>query len=35
MPLIQISTYPEMISGQIELFAKIGIANAVIGIFER
>ena len=30
MPLLQISIYPEMIRGQKELFAKIGIANAAL-----
>jgi len=34
MPLIQISTYTEMMRGQKELFAKVAIANAAVGILK-
>ena len=34
MPLIQISTYPQIVRRQKELFAKVAIANAALEILK-
>ena len=34
MPLIQISTYPQIIRGQKELFVRVAIANAAVEILK-